>query len=399
MEGDLPQGPCRRALEIRTAINKASTKKLDAMARNVNADGRARYQTRYHGAGTGRNTGSGFQPLNLNRGFDGMDPAQLVRDIMYRDAAHLDRLYGDATDAIAKATRYWIKAEPGNRIMAGDYSSIEAILLACVAGEEWKIKAFAEGVKIYEFMGDKIHGLAPGTVTKETHPAERQDGKTGELAFGYQGNLGAWLKFDNSGRHTDVRIREICRTWRAEHPATVALWRGLEDAALEALRTGSRQEFRDIGFEKIDEWLTMRLLNGKRLWYRDPKLVSVMPPWHKPLTEPACIEGMCDCEPRQQVSYMAQKFGHWTRCYGYGGKWTENYIQALSREILQHAVVLLEKAGYPIILTVYDEPIAEVPNSGFWDTEEFSKIMCDVPAFAQGWPIKVDTWSGERYKK
>ncbi|KKK79305.1 hypothetical protein LCGC14_2834840, partial [marine sediment metagenome] len=259
-DGELPSGPTRRALEIRLAINKASTKKLDAMSRQRGAGGRARFQTRYHGAVTGRETGSGFQPLNLNRGFDGMDPAQLTRDISYRDAAYLDALYGDATAAVAAAARYWIQAQPGNKILAGDYVSVEAVILACLAGEQWKIDAFRAGVKIYEFMADKIYQLPFGTVTKKTHPQERQDGKTGELAFGYQGALGAWLKFDSSGRHSDERIIEICKAWRAEHPNIVRFWYNLQEAAIAAVTyPGAIYHANAIGFEIQDEWLSMIL--------------------------------------------------------------------------------------------------------------------------------------------
>ena len=397
---EIPSGPVRRALYIRARISKASTKKLDAMARQCSADGRARWQTRYHGTITGRDTGSGFQPLNLNRGFENMDPDQLVRDIMFGNAYYLDQLYGDATDAVARASRYWIQAQPGNKIIAGDYSSIEAVLLACVAGEEWKINAFRKGVKIYEYMADKIHGLAPGTVTKASHPAERQDGKTGELAFGYQGALGAWLKFDSSGRHSDERIIEICKAWRAEHPATVSLWRGLESAAIAAVSTPGREtSYQNIGFEIVDEWLTMILLNGKRLWYRNPYLASVWPQWHKP-TDPKsrCHTLECDCEMRPQVHYWAQKFGKWMRCSSYGGKWTENYIQASSREILMPAILRLENAGYPAILAPYDEIVAEVPED-FGSTEEFTAIMCEPLEWYQGWPIIATTWEGDRYRK
>src|ERR1700676_2136375 len=130
----------------------------------------------------------------------------LVRDIMHGDPEWLDAVYGDAMEAVSRASRHWIVAEEGHQIYAGDFVSIEAVILACLAGEQWKIDAFRSGAKIYELMGDKIHGLPPGTVTKATHPKERQDGKTGELAFGYQGALNAWLKFDDSGRHTDERI-------------------------------------------------------------------------------------------------------------------------------------------------------------------------------------------------
>jgi len=398
-EGEIPSGITRRALEIRLAINKASTKKLAAMARQQAKDGRAKFQTRYHGASTGRWIGSGFQPLNLKKGDEGMDPEQLVRDIMYGDAEYLDMLYGDAMDAVAKASRHWIMAEPGNQIYAGDYSSIEAIVLTELAGEAWKQQAFRDGVKIYELMADKIYGLPTGTVTKKTHPAERQDGKTGELAFGYQGALGAWLKFDNSGRHSDKRIIEICKAWRSEHPAIVALWRGLQNAAIEATRTGALVTYRSLGFEVVDKWLTMILPGGKRLWYWKPQITMKRPRWCNPETKPACFDRTCRHTPEPQLSYMAQKEGQWKRVSTYGGKLTENACQAVSREILVPAMMRCEDAGYHVILTVYDEIVSEVPLT-FGSEEEFVSLMeGPLPEWAEGWPVTVDAWIGDRYKK
>jgi DNA polymerase len=400
--GAVPAGPARRAMQIRLEINKASTKKLDAMARQCAPDGRARFQTRYHGALTGRNTGSGFQPLNLTRGFDGMEPDQLVRDIMYGDAQWLDALYGDAMQAVSNASRYWIMAQPGNYILAGDYVSIEAIILSCLAGEQWKIDAFARGEKIYERTADKVFNLPPGTVTKATHPSERQDGKICELACGYQGALGAWLKFDTSGRHSDERIIEIVKAWRAEHPAIVAFWRNLERAAIAAVETPGDihvVEPSGIQFEIIDRWLTMRLPNGKRIWYFDPQLRATMPQWHQPATKDDCAAGTCSCRVKAQLTYMAQKEGQWKRVTTYGGKLAENATQAISREAMEPAKARLAAAGYNPILTVYDEIVCEVPV-GFGSKEEFKAIMSESPGeWAAGWPASVDVWTGTRYKK
>lgn len=405
LDDGLQQGAARSAIELRLRINKASTKKLAAMARNADPDDmRARFQTRYHGAGTGRNTGSGFQPLNLNRGFEKVHPDQLVRDIRYRDPVWLDTLYGDAMDAIAKASRHWIQAEPGHAIYAGDFVSVEAVMLACLAGETWKIEAFRNKVKIYELMADKIYNLPPGTVTKDTHPVERQDGKTGELAFGYQGALGAWLKFDSSGRHSDERIIEICRAWRAEHKATVSWWYDLDDAALAAVKNpGETYWARDVGFQCVDDWLSMILPNGKRLWYFRPHLVPQRPQTHRYWDEESdCHDTSgveCGCPWTKKVAYWAVKEGKWKVNYGYGGKWAENATQAVSREFLMPAMKRVERAGYPVILTVYDEVVCEVPN-GFGSKEEFEALLLQSPGkWAAGWPISVDAWIGDRYKK
>ena len=396
---DLPSGDIRRAITIRLAINRASTKKLDAMSRQRGVDNRARFQTRYHGAVTGRWTGSGFQPLNLNRGFDGVDPGQLVRDISYRNPAYLDTVYGDAMDAVARASRHWIMAAPGNKIISGDFISIEAVILACLAGEQWKINAFKDGVKIYEFMADKIHNLPDGTVSNATHPAFRRDGKTGELAFGYQGALGAWLKFDNSGRHSDERIIQICKAWREAHPNIVALWRGLRSSAIEAVKTGKLVTFRLIGFEVVDQWLTMILPNGKRLWYWQPEIEFHRPKACVPEEKEKCATGACGHTEVETITYMAQKTGQWQRVSTYGGKLTENACQAVSREILVPAMMRAEEAGYHVILSVYDEIVVEVPED-FGGVGEFVSLMAGpLPEWAGGWPIGVDAWTGQRYRK
>lgn len=399
-EGDLPSGNTRRAIEIRLKINKASTKKLSAMRRQCGADGRAHYQTIYHGAVTGRWTGTGLQPLNLNRGFEDIDPHNLVQDIMYGDENYLDLVYGDAVDTVSKATRHWIVAEKGNRIIAGDFVSIEAVVLACLAGEEWKIEAFRRNEKIYERMADKIYGLPPGTVTKATHSRERFDGKTGELAFGYQGALGAWLKFDNSHFHTDEKIIEICQAWRAEHPAIVNFWYALEREAIAAVNNpGHTYGYRDIGFEIIDDWLSMILPNGKHIWYFNPSIRMMMTHRHKPLIYEECAEGTCDCGLVPRLVYWAHKMGQWKKVSTYGGKLTENACQATAREILVQAMLRMKQANYPIILDVYDEIVTEVLVK-FGSPDEFKYLMLDTDEeWVSSYPISAEVWEGDRYRK
>ena len=389
----------REALEIKLAVSKASTRKLDAMARNAGPDGRARNQTRYHGTAPGRETGSGFQPLNLVRGYEKANPNTLVQAIMQEDAELLDMMYGDAMEAISKASRNWIMAEPGNRLLAGDLVSAQAVILACLAGEEWKIKAFHNREPLYERMGDKIHKLPLGTVTKATHPNERQDGKIGELAFGFQGALGAWLQFDSSGRHTDERIIEICRAWRVEHPRTTYLWTEYQDCMTHALAyPGSQPEYRGIKFFKEDHWLTIELLNGKKLWYFHPEFRKQMPGWHRPKEKEDCKTGVCECRPRNVVTYMTVKTGQWQRVSTYGGKITENVVMAHEREILEDKKKILEDNGYDIILSVYDEAIAEMPK-GRGSLDEFTDLMRIREGFYKDWPLHVDSWEGERYRK
>lgn len=411
-ESNMRSGPLRRALELRLAINKASAKKLYKMALQRGSDGRARFQTRYHGAGTGRETASGFQVLNMSRGYEKVDPDDLVSDILTGDLDYLDMVYGNAMDAIGKATRHWIMAEPGNVIRSGDYASIEAIGLACLAGEEWKVQAFREKQPIYCVAACKVFGMDPQLAIdlgdkgfKEKFGDKRQTGKICELAFGYQGALGAWLGFDSSGAHSDDDIVGYCKAWRQEHPQVVAFWRGLEYAAIKAVADPGRETgYRDIGFEVVDDgdglrWLTMILPDGKRLWYWQPQLRSAMPKWHDPINDPDCADGTCDCKAKPQVTYMAWKFGAWRRVSTYGGKLTENAVQATCRQLLMPAALALDEAGYDLILTVYDEIVSE-DRIGFGSVKEFEEIMVQSrPEFARDWPVSCEGWEGQRYRK
>lgn len=412
-ENNMKSGPTRRALELRLAINKASAKKLYKMAMQAGVDGRARFQTRYHGAGTGRETASGFQVLNMSRGYDfkKVHPNDLVGDILHGDLGYLDMVYGNAMDAIGKATRHWIMAQPGNVIRSGDFSSIEAVGLACLAGEHWKVEAFRNKQPIYCVAACKVFGMDPQIAIdlgddgfKEKYGDKRQTGKICELAFGYQGALGAWLGFDSSGTHSDEDIVGFCKGWRREHPETVAFWRGLEHAAIEAVADPRREtSYAGIGFEVVDDgdglrWLSMILPDGKRLWYWDPQLRMVMPKWHNPEADPDCADGTCECKLKPQLTYMAWKFGKWRRVPTYGGKLTENAVQATCRQLLMPAAMALDEAGYSLILTVYDEIVSEDPI-GFGSVKEFEEIMLQRPRFARDWPIAADVWEGERYRK
>ncbi len=57
----------REVVELRQEGAKSSTAKLNALISRVCTDGRVRDNLMYHGAGTGRKSGRGFQPQNLPR--------------------------------------------------------------------------------------------------------------------------------------------------------------------------------------------------------------------------------------------------------------------------------------------------------------------------------------------
>ncbi len=397
----IPDGIIREVLELRLSLAKASTKKLDAMLNHVDMDDhRARNQTRYHGTTTGRNTGSGFQPLNLVRNDESMDSDLLMDAIAKEDATYLDLLFGDAMTAISKASRHNITAEPGNKLMAADFVSIEAIVTACLAGEQWKVEAFARGDKIYEQAADMIYGFPVGTVTKAEYPEERQTGKIAELAFQFGGGVGAWRGFDTSDRHSDEEVDKVKRKWREAHPMIVNMWEEYETCAIAAVTNpGEQYSYRGISFQvERDHWLAISLLNDKKIWYFQPELRRRRPPWHKPTEKEACKAGECDCGYRQALTLMSMKNGQWRRIDTYGGKLVENVTQAVAREILKDKELSLKDAGLDTVLTVYDEIVIELREESD-RMAEFMDVMGRREGFYKNWPIMADAWEGKRYRK
>src|SRR5262245_45594588 len=103
-------------------------------------------------------------------------------------------------------------------------------------------------------------------------------------------------------------------------------------------------------------------------------------------------------EGTTQIMFTDNAAGGWTDTRAWYGSFTENVVQAISRDLLAAAMLRLEAAGYPIVLHVHDEIVAEVPK-GFGGLDEFRAIMTTLPAWAGGLPIAAKAWTGARYVK
>jgi DNA polymerase len=95
------------------------------------------------------------------------------------------------------------------------------------------------------------------------------------------------------------------------------------------------------------------------------------------------------------VNSMTRK---WGRQYLYGGLLAENVTQATARDVLVNGMFNVEQAGYPIVMHVHDEAIAEVPEH-YGSVSEFEALLCQLPDWASGLPLKAEGWRGKRYKK
>lgn len=375
----------RRFLEIRQFLGKSSVAKLGAMRSWACQNGRVKGSMMYHAASTGRWSGRGIQPQNYPRDSwrEGEVDELLIAERPYRTA-----MYGEVFPMASRALRGMITAPRGKLLFCADFASIEARVLAWLAGEEKILRAFREGSDPYVVAASGIFGKRYEEVSKE----ERFAGKTAVLACGYQGWIRALRRMAKAygTEIPDERAAEIVSAWRQTNPAIVAFWKGLETAALLAVKTGEQQACHGILFGRYDKWLYCQIPSGRRLWYFGPGVKMVVTP--------------CG-EEKEVVSYWGvDSVTHaWAEHCAYGGLWAENVTQALARDFLASALFRLDSAGWCVILHVHDEIVAEGEDNGMTENtkklKEFETLMAAVPRWAEGCPVEAKGWFGRRYRK
>jgi DNA polymerase len=403
----LPEN-CRRVLEIRSMLGAAAVKKLFAIERRLSADGRLRDLFSYCGADrTGRASGKGPQPQNFPGGKPWEEVIKILAIIASRDLAAVESRYGDPVQAVSDCLRGLFAAAPGCDLICSDFSAIEAVVLAELAGEEWRQEVFRTHGKIYEASAATITGIPFEEFmrykqeTGQHHPMRKKVGKVAELASGYQGAVGAWKAFGADEFMTDDEILENVKAWRRASPQIVKFWYGVQDAAHMAVRYPGRcysyqgQATKHgqppaITYGVKDDILYCCLPSGRNLTYHTPRL------------EPSVTYSG---KPTMQLTYMGWNSNYlngpvgWMRLATHGGKLCENLDQAIARDILMNSMLAVSRAGYPIVLHVHDEIVSEVRH-GWGSVEEFEQIMSQMPAWAAGWPVKAaGGWRGRRYRK
>lgn len=400
----LPQ--IRRVLEIRELIGSAAVKKLYAMLNTVTREGRVHDLFVYHSAHTGRAAGESVQPQNLPRGQEGFDVEKALCDIASGSLEAVESIHGNATTAVSNCLRGMFIVKPGHVLIGSDYSAIEAVVLAELAGESWRQEVFRTHGKIYEMSASKVTGLsfdeilAHKELTGKPHEA-RKLGKVAELASGYGGWLNAWHNFGANEFMDDEAIKRAILAWREASPAIVEFWGGqqrwgegaqyfgVEGMAIQAVMyPNSVYRYNGIYFEMNQDVLFITLPSGRKLTYHAPRLE---PSARRPGTYSLSYEGW-NTNPK----YGAPG---WVRKETYGGKLVENITQAVARDILANAIVNLEASGFPVVLHVHDEIVSEVPE-GVKTLEEFERIMSTMPEWCDKWPVMAKGgWVGRRYCK
>ncbi len=388
---EVPDGLLKTALKLRINSSSAAVKKLKAILSRTSADGRLRGAFVYGGANRTRRWASyGVQLHNFIKSCKAKEYEGKFFGIRNFSLDQVLTAWGDPFELVGGCLRGLIAASPGKEFICSDFSAIEVVVLAVVAGEEWKVRIFSSpDGKVYEKTGSRITGVPVDQIHKE-HPA-RKIGKVADIAGQYQGWLGAWKKFGAGEFLTDDQIIQYAGAWRKANPKIsdkkTGIWRRAQNAAEIAIMYPNHKVVINqyVSYYCDGQVLYCLLPSGRCLSYHQPQIVQT--------------------ERGSQVSFMTWntnpekgKIG-WIRVTTYGGKLVENIIQAISRDILANAIVTVEKDGrYPVVLHLHDELLAEVPE-GTGSVEELSALMCRLPEWCRGWPIKADGWRGKRFRK
>lgn len=425
-DSEVADGPVRDVLQLRQDAGKTSVAKLDAMLRARCDDDRARGLLLYHGASTGRWAGKLIQPQNFPR--PELDAESYIERVMAHDYAAMD---DPIMVVVSSMLRSMLRARPGKKFVAGDYSQVEARVLAWIAGQQDLVRLFAAGGKIYETMAAKIFGLEVEDVAKDSF--ERQIGKNSVLGAGFQmgpdrfaeqvweqtgivldrGTKGAWyckthdiftdgpecgwthdgfhdVYWDEEAQVTPDLAAQAISGYRELYHMIPRFWGDINDAAIRAVEfPGSVQSCGKgarIRYTMRNKILWCVLPSGRKLAYFSPKLgMRRLPAPYEHLEKLSLSFVGVDGFTRK-----------WRRQHTYGGHLTENVVQAMARDLMADAMLRLEDAGYPIILTVHDEVLTE---TGHGSAEEFESIMTQLPRWADGLPVAAEAWEGFRYRK
>ncbi|HJA31770.1 MAG TPA: DNA polymerase [Candidatus Eisenbergiella pullicola] len=378
----------RQVLEIRQQLGKTSVKKYEAMEAACCSDERVRGLTQYYGANrTGRWSGRLVQMQNLPRNYLGtLDCARkLVKSGNYEG---VKLLYGNVPDTLSQLIRTAFIPSEGYKFVVADFSAIEARVIAWLAGEQWVNEVFATHGKIYEATASQMFGAPVEKIVKgNPEYALRQKGKVATLALGYQGGVNSLISMGalNMGL-TEEELPEIVDRWRQANPRIVDLWYQVGNAALAVMETAQPQAIRGLIFTLEGDllygqsFLTVRLPSGRKLFYPKPFLKE-------------------NQFGRPAVHYytVGQQTKKWEVTSTYGGKLTENIVQAIARDCLAETLKRIDARGLQVVFHVHDEVIIDAPMGT--TVEEICSLMAEPIPWAPGLILKGAGFESNYYRK
>jgi len=368
--------PVKSVLQMRLQLSKSSVKKYTAMKNTACSDNRARGMFSFYGASrTGRWAGRNVQLQNLPQNHlpDLTEARELVKYSSFED---IQMLYDDVPDTLSQLIRTAFIPRQGMKFIVADFSAVEARVIAWLAGEEWRMKAFANGEDIYCASASKMFGVPVVKHGENGHL--RQKGKISELACGFGGSVGAMkaMGADSLGL-SDTELKQIVTDWREASPHITEFWWAVDRAVKKAVKEKTATKTHGLLFSYEAGFLFIRLPSGRRLAYAKPYIGK-------------------NKFGGESVTYMginAQK--KWDRLESYGPKFVENCVQGIARDLLMYSMQTLSQ--YFIVGHIHDEIIIECPKDTKLD--EICQQMARTPDWAKGLLLRADGYECSFYKK
>lgn len=381
-------GAAVEVLKLRELGSKTSTKKFEAMVRYAVEAGTAHGLLQFYGGSrTGRWAGRAVQLQNLPRNkMKGLDVARnLVKD---GDYEMLSIMHDNIPKVLSELIRTALTASEGKVLAVADYSAIEARITAWLSGEKWRMDVFAGDGKIYEASASKMFNVPIESIDKTTEKGDalRQKGKVAELALGYGGSVGALKTMGGEAMGlSESEMKSIVDKWRKASPKIVEMWEDFEDCALQALKTKKPtvSDFKNITFSYEQGCLTVLLPSGRKLIYQSAVLSKNR--WNG-----------------ESIKYkgLNQDTKQWGWVDTYGGKLSENIIQAIARDLLADGMRRLDAAGFDIVMHVHDEVVCDIPNSApDFALEKICDILGEPVPWAKGLILTAEGFITSYYKK
>lgn len=384
---NLPEDVCRM-LEIRQQLGKTSIKKYVAMDTARGEGDRVRGLTQYYGANrTGRYAGRLVQLQNLPRNYiKTLDYARKLVKAKNYDGIKL--VYGNVPDTLSQLIRTAFIPSEGHKFVVADFSAIEARVIAWLAGEQWVNEVFATHGKIYEATASQMFGVPVERISKgNPEYALRQKGKVATLALGYQGGTHSLVSMGALRMGlTEEELPDIVQRWRQANRQICGLWYAVENAAITVMETAQPQGINGLIFALEGDliygqsFLTVRLPSGRKLYYCRPFLKE-------------------NQFEKTAVHYhtMGQQTRKWEVTSTYGGKMTENIVQAIARDCLAVTLERIAARGLQVVFHVHDEVIIDAPMETTVD--EICGLMAEPIPWAPGLVLKGAGFESGYYMK
>ena len=391
LDDERTTGVVKEVLRLRQQLAKSSVAKYKKMTATLGEGERIRGLTQFYGANaTGRWAGRLVQIQNLPRNY--IKTLDLARKaVVSKNIDFLKVCYESVPDTLSQLIRTAFIPSKNNKLVVADFSAIEARVIAWLAGETWVNEVFASHGKIYEATASNMFHV-PFELIKKGNPEYelRQKGKVATLALGYQGGEGALIAMNALKMGIkEEELKDIVTRWRMANPNIVRLWRTVENALLKVMRTAEPQVIhKGIRFEYVGDnifgqrFLTVQLPSGRKLYYARPRIM-----------ESGSRFG------NDAVFYMS--LNQTTKKYEltgtYGGRMTENIVQAIARDCLAETLSRLNKEGLNYIFHVHDEVVIDAPMD--LSVEYVCDLMSKPICWAEGLLLKAAGFESEYYMK